>query len=204
MRSILAVVFDFGGVLMDWNPRYLYRKFFGDDPEAIDRFLQEIDFTGWNLHFDRGRPFSEGIAELSRRFPVYRELIQAYDQRWEETLAGAIQPTVDILQSLKQAGHPLYGLSNWSAEKFAAVRTKYEFFDWFEAIVLSGDVKLIKPDPRIFEVLLSKIGRAASECLFVDDSVHNIAVAKELGFHTIHFQSPEQLKTELRQKGLID
>lgn len=200
----LAMVFDFGGVLMDWNPRYLYRQFFGNDDEAIDRFLQEIGFAEWNLHFDRGRPFAEGIAELSRRFPAYQELIQAYDQRWEETLAGAIQPAVDILRALKNAGHPLYGLSNWSAEKFAVVRGKYEFFDWFTSIVLSGEEKLAKPDPRIFEVLLGRIGRAASECLFVDDAVHNITVAKELGFHTIHFQSPKQLKTELGHRGLID
>jgi 2-haloacid dehalogenase len=198
-----TIVFDFGGVIMDWSPYYLYRQFFNDDPVAVDRFLQEIGFAGWNQEFDRGHPFMEGVAELSRRFPAYQELIQAFDYKWEETLAGAIEPTVNILWELKTAGYPLYGLSNWSAEKFAIVRSKYEFFNWFVSIILSGEVKLLKPDRQIFELLLNKIGRPANECLFIDDSIHNITAAKELGFSTILFKSPEQLKNELCQRGLI-
>lgn len=197
-----AIVFDFGGVLMDWSPRYLYRHFFNEDLAATDRFLEEIGFAAWNLEFDRGRPFAAGIAELAGRFPAYQELIEAYDERWEETLVGPIEPTVAILRALKNAGYPLFGLSNWSAEKFAGVRQKYDFFQWFEEIVLSGEVKLVKPDPLIFAYLLRKSGRRANQCLFVDDSIHNIAVAEKLGFATIHFQSPEQLKTELQEKGL--
>ena len=196
-----ALVFDFGGVLMDWSPRYLYRQFFNGDLAATDRFLEEIGFAAWNQEFDRGRPFGEGIAELAARFPHYRELIQIYDQRWDETLAGPIEATVAILGELKNAGYPLYGLSNWSAEKFAAVRKRYPLFAWFDTIVLSGEEKLIKPDPRIFELLLSKIGRSAGECLFVDDSPHNIAVAQSLGFDTVLFESPVRFKTELLQKG---
>lgn len=198
-----AIVFDFGGVLMDWSPYYLYRQFFNDDPVAVDCFLQEIGFTEWNQEFDRGRPFVEGVAELSGRFPAYQELIQAFDQKWEETLASAIEPTVNILWELKTAGYPLYGLSNWSAEKFAMVQSKYRFFEWFDSIILSGEVKLLKPDRRIFELLLNKIDRPASECLFIDDSIHNITAAKELGFSTILFKSPEQLKNELCQGGFI-
>ena len=121
MRNVSAVVFDFGGVLVDWNPRYLYNKFFGIDLDAMERFLEEIGFTEWNQQFDKGRPFAEGVAELTQRFPAYQELIRAFDERWEETLAGAIQPTVDILRILKESGCPLYGLSNWSAEKFAMI-----------------------------------------------------------------------------------
>ncbi len=203
MRNTPAIVFDFGGVLMDWHPYHLYRKFFNNDLKAVDQFLQEIGFAEWNLQFDKGRPFAEGIMEMAERFPAYQELIQAFDERWEETLAGAIQPTVDILKTLKEAGYPLYGLSNWSVEKFSLVRKKYEFFDWFNTIVLSGEVKLAKPNPRIFEMLLDKIGRQAGECLFVDDSIHNVSAAMELGFDTINFNSPKQMKMELSQRGLI-
>lgn len=212
MRKITAIVFDFGGVLMDWNPHYLYRQFFGADPEKIDGFLQEIHFSDWNRQLDQGCPFSEGIAKLVRDFPAYQELIQAYDERWEETLAGPIQSSVDILRELKDrasarsnaTGFSLYGLTNWSAEKFATIRHRYEFFDWFEAIVVSGEEKLIKPDPRIYQVLLQKIGQPASSCLFIDDSAANIAAAKNLGFDTILFQSPDQLRMELIQRELLE
>ena len=178
MPSNQAVVFDFGGVLMDWDPRYLYRKYFGGDYKAMESFFGEIGFAEWNRLFDAGRPFAEGIAELTRRFPARRELIRAYDERWEETLAGPIEPTVAILGDLRGAGNALYALSNWSAEKFALVRNKYEFFSWFDEIVISGEVGLTKPDRRIFEALIARIGRTASECLFVDDAERNIAAAK--------------------------
>jgi 2-haloacid dehalogenase len=208
VRKIAALVFDFGGVLMDWSPHYLYHQFFGADPAKIDRFLEEIGFAEWNQQFDRGCPFSEGINQLIKRFPAYQELIRAYDERWEETLAGPIQPTVDILRELKaradQANFSLYGLTNWSAEKFAAIRHQYEFFDWFRTIVVSGEEKIIKPDPRIYRALLQKSGRLAGECLFVDDSAANITAAKNLGFDTIQFQAPEQLRLELRQRGLLE
>jgi len=198
-----AIVFDFGGVLLDWNPRYLYRRFFDGDPTATERFLTEIGFYAWNDQQDKGRPLDLGTAELSRQFPHYADLIKAYYDRWEESLAGPIQPTVDILYSLKQVGHCLYALSNWSAETFRRVRHKYAFLDWFEAIVLSGEVKLIKPDPQIFLVFLERIGRMAEECLLIDDSAANVAAARQLGFDTIRFESPGQLRQELCQRGLL-
>lgn len=198
-----AIVFDFGGVLIDWNPRYLYRKLFDGDLQAMEYFLAKVGFAEWNLQQDKGRPFGEAVTSLSMQFPEYEQLIKAYDQRWEESIGGAIQPTVNILQSLKQAGYPLYGLSNWSAEKFQLVRRRYEFFDWFEAILVSGEVKLIKPDPRIYVLFLNKIGRAADECLYIDDSAANIATAAQLGFATIQYESSEQLEAALRQMSLI-
>jgi 2-haloacid dehalogenase len=207
MGKIAALVFDLGGVLMDWSPHYLYRQFFDADSAKVDRFLKEIGFAEWNQQFDQGYLFSEGVNQLIKRFPAYQELIQAYDERWEETLAGPIQPTVEVLRELKaradRAEFSLNALTNWSAEKFATIRHKYEFFDWFETIVVSGQEKLIKPDHRIFRVLLQKSGRLAHECLFVDDSAANIKAAKCLGFDTIHFQSPEQLRMELCQRGLL-
>lgn len=203
MTRIRAIVVDFGGVLIDWNPRYLYRKLFPGNETAMESFLTEIGFTEWNQQQDAGRAFSLAVSELASQFPSYAELIQAYDQRWEESIAGPLQGTVDLLLPLKQAGFELHGLSNWSSEKFAAVRPKYPFFELFETILLSGDVKMIKPDPRIFQTLLERIARPAGECLFIDDSEENINSARTLGFETIRFVSSEQLHRELHQRGLL-
>ncbi len=198
----MAIVFDFGKVLIDWNPHYLYRKLFHGDDAAIERFLAEIGFDAWNVKQDEGRPFDEAVAELCGQFPQYCELIQAYHDRYEETILGPIGGTVEILKELKDQGYPLYALSNWSVEKFALVRPCYPFFEWFETIILSGEVKLAKPDPRIFRLLLEKINRRAEECLLIDDALANIAVAEKMGFRTIWFQSPEQLREGLRGRGI--
>jgi 2-haloacid dehalogenase len=197
-RRYRDIIFDFGGVLIDWNPRYLYRKFFDGDTASMERFLTEIRFHEWNLEQDRGRPFSSAVAELCERFPTRAELIKAYDERWEESIAGPIQTTVTILGRLKQGGYRLHGLSNWSVEKFAIVRPRYEFFSWFDTILVSGEVRLVKPDPRIFAVLLDRIGSKPEECLFIDDSMRNVIVADQLGFKAIHFESAERLDEELR------
>ncbi|MBI4788008.1 MAG: HAD family phosphatase [Chloroflexi bacterium] len=197
-----AIVFDLGGVLIDWNPRHLYRKLL-DGEQAVEEFLLKIGFTEWNHEQDKGRPFDEAVVELSAKFPEYRELIEAYDLRYAESLAGPIQPTVEIFQQLKHAGHPLYALSNWNGDKFRMVRRQFPFLDAFQAIVISGEVGLAKPDPRIFDVLLEKIHREAGDCLFIDDAEANIATALRMGFETIHFKSPEQLRDALRGMGLI-
>ena len=202
-RPSPAIIFDFGGVLLDWDPRYLYQKLFENDADATERFLSEIGFVEWNLEQDRGRPFAVAIQELTERFPHYADLIKVYDERWEESIGGAIQPTVDLLGALKQAGYALYGLSNWSAETFWRIRHQHGFLDWFDDIVLSGEVCITKPDPRIYAVMLERIGRPANECLFIDDSEANIAVAEQLGFKTIWFKSPEQLQSELIRLGLL-
>jgi 2-haloacid dehalogenase len=202
-KENIYLIFDFGGVLLEWNPRYLYRKLFQGDEAAMERFLDDVQFAAWNLKQDAGRPFAEAIEELCGQHPEYCELIRAYDTRWEESIAGPIQPVVDILADLRQAGYPLAGLSNWSAEKFQLVRHKYGFLGWFETIVISGEVKLVKPDPLIFALLLERIGRPANECLLIDDTLYNIQVASQLGFRTIHYQSPGELRGELQKKNLI-
>jgi 2-haloacid dehalogenase len=198
-----ALIFDFGGVLLDWNPRYLYRKLFPGDEPAMERFLAEVDFYTWNPHQDAGRPFSIAIAELCARHPHYCELIRLYAERFPETVSGAIAGTVEVLRRLHLAGYPLYGLSNWSAETFYRVRPSYAFFDWFQDMVISGEVGLIKPDPRIFHLLLHKVARPAEECLLIDDSPTNIGAAASLGFQTIQFHNPEQLAAELSARGLL-
>lgn len=200
---IKAIIFDFGGVLLDWNPRYLYQTHFPDQPQAMENFLAEIEFAKWNEQQDKGRPFSEGIAELSRQFPHYAHLIQTYFDSWENSVRGPIHGSVEILRKLKEMGYPIYGLSNWSAETFPRARHKYPFFDLLDEIILSGTVKVNKPDPAIFELLLNKIGYQAPECVLIDDSRHNIEAAKQFGFVAIHFTSPEQLETELQKLNLL-
>jgi 2-haloacid dehalogenase len=200
---IKAIIFDFGGVLLDWDPKYLYRPYFSDQPQAMESFLAEVDFYKWNEQQDKGRPFSEGIAELSAQFPRYAHLIQTYFDSWENSVSGPIEGSVEILRRLKQKGYPIYGLSNWSTETYPRAKHKYPFFDLLDDIVLSGAVKLNKPDPAIFELLLDKIGYRALECVLIDDSQKNIDAAKRLGFVTIHFTSPEQLQTELQRLNLL-
>jgi 2-haloacid dehalogenase len=201
--TIQAIIFDFGGVLLDWDPRYLYRRYFPGQPEALDQFLAEIDFYEWNTQQDKGRTFAEGIAKLSTQFPQHAHLIQSYFDSWEESIRGPIAGSVEILRQLKQKGYPLYGLSNWSAETYPRAKRKYSFFEWFDGVILSGDVKLNKPDPAIFKLLLDKTGFSASECVLIDDSQLNIATAKNLGFITINFISPEQLQGALQRLHLL-
>ena len=196
------IVFDFGGVLIDWNPFYLYRKVFADD-QAIKQFLDEIDFHNWNLQLDAGRPFNIAVDELCKRYPQHCEPIRMYDQHWEETLSEPIWPTVEVLTRLHDQGHPLYGLSNWSREKFDLVRSRYSFFDLFAEIVLSGDVGWNKPDERIFDVLLRRAGYPASEMILVDDSMPNIQAAARLGFDALHFTGAEKLRADLSQRGIL-
>lgn len=203
-QRIKALVFDYGGVLMDWSPTYLYLKLLGNDRSAVDHFLSEVDFFTWNLEQDRGRSFQEGIALLISQFPHYRDLIRAYDERYLETVKGSNPAVVDLLQTLKEDGYPLFGLSNWPAEKFALVRQQYPFFDWFDDMVLSGEVHLVKPDPAIFECLLERAGYPAQECLFIDDNEINILAAQKINFQTILFRSPEQLEADLHQLGILD
>lgn len=201
--NIQAIVFDFGGVLLDWDPRYLYRRYFPGQPQAMDQFLAEINFYEWNAKQDQGRLFSEGIAELSNQFPQHAQLIQVYFDQWEESISGPIHGSVKILHKLKQKGYPLYGLSNWSAETYPRALRKYSFFNIFDDVVLSGAVKMNKPEPAIFKLLLNRIGYRAHECVLIDDSKANIETAKNLGFVTIPFKSPEQLQTELQRLNLL-
>lgn len=200
---IKAIIFDFGGVLLEWNPRNLYQRFFPNQPDAMEEFLAKINFYHWNDQQDKGRPFAEGNAELIAQFPEHARLIEAYFENWEDSITGEIEGTVNILRTLKAKGYPLFGLSNWSAETYPRVRKIYPFFNVFDDIILSGEVKLNKPDPAIFSLLLERIGYSASECILVDDSQPNIETAKKLGFHTVLYQSPPQLRVELEKYHLL-
>ena len=193
-----VVVFDLGGVLVDWDPRHMYRTMF-DAEDEMERFLAEVTTPDWNSCQDAGRRWEDGVALLSAEYPGYADLIAAYWVRWEEMLAGPIQGTLDILAGLKDAGREIHAITNWSDQTFPLARERYEFLDWFGEIVVSGDEKIIKPDPRLFEILLERIDRRADQCIFIDDSIRNIEAAADLGFHPIHFQNPVQLRSELDQ-----
>lgn len=201
--KIHAILFDFGNVLIEWNPRYVYRRYFPDDEEAMERFLHEVDFMDWNAQQDKGRSFAEGVAVLSRQFPHYAELIQAYHDNWKDSIGNHFEGTVKIMKRLKTAGYALYGLSNWSAETFPIAREQYDFFDLLDDIVISGEVGSVKPEPEFFEIALKRIGKPANECLFIDDSPANIEQARKMGFATILFQSSEQLEAELQRLEIL-
>jgi 2-haloacid dehalogenase len=199
---ISAIAFDLGGVMIDWNPRHLYRKLFGADEAGMERFLAEICTPAWNARFDAGRPFAEGIAELVAAHPDQAELINAYRDRWPEMLGGTLDETVRIMRELRAAGYRTYALSNWSAETFPTTRAMYPFLDEMDGVVISGEVGVGKPDPAMFRVLLSRYGLAAGETVFIDDWDLNIATAASLGIVAVPFVDSATLRGDLRRLGL--
>ena len=194
-----AIIFDLGGVLIDWNPRYLFRKLFDGDEERVEQFLAEVCPQSWNVKMDGGYPFKKAIEERCQLFPDQAQYLHAYWERWDETISGAIPGTVKILAELRDAGYPLYVLSNWSAESFARVREHFSFLEWFDELVISGQIGLTKPNKEIFDYLLEKVGLPAEECLFIDDRTENTEAAERLGFQTVLFTSPEELRSELKK-----
>jgi 2-haloacid dehalogenase len=202
-HTIEAVVFDLGGVLIDWNPRYLYRQLFDGDEAAMEQFLSEVTTQDWNAEQDAGRSWRDAVDALVAIHPDRRDLIEAYDERWPETLGGPIVGTVEILSDLRRAGFRLVALSNWSAEKFPIALSQYPFLAWFEAIVISGEIGIAKPDPRIYRHLQERTGLAAQASVFVDDSPANVQAAADLGMRALLFQDPEKLRADLHALGLL-
>jgi len=198
-----VVVFDLGGVLIEWDPRHLYRKLFGGDDAAMESFLANVCTVEWNERQDAGRTFADAVAELRPHHPDKEELIAAFGRRFDEMIPGALEGTVDILAELKRASVPRYALTNWSAETFAPQRRRFEFLSWFDGIVVSGEEGVIKPDPMIFRILLERYRIAPEEAVFIDDNPGNAAAAASLGIHGIHFRSPALLRRELEALGLL-
>jgi 2-haloacid dehalogenase len=198
-----VVVFDLGGVLLEWNPRHLYRKLFGGDEAAMESFLANVCTVEWNERQDAGRSFADAVALLRPHHPDKVELIEAFGRRFGEMIPGAIEGTVDILAELVRRGVPRYALTNWSAETFAPQRPRFPFLSWFDGIVVSGDEGVIKPDPAIFRILLERYAIAPEEAVFIDDDPRNAAAAASLGIHGIHFRSPETLRRELEALGFL-
>ncbi|MCZ4282847.1 HAD family phosphatase [Kiloniella laminariae] len=197
-----AVVFDLGGVLVDWNLRYLYGTIF-DDADEMERFLGSVFTFEANHRLDAGEAFADVIGELQHKFPQYHTPLEALLTRWPETLGEQIEGTVEILEQLHSAEVPLYALTNWSAETFPFAQERFPFLQHFRGITVSGEVKLAKPDPAIYRRLLTDFSLTAENCVFIDDRADNILMAKDLGFETVHFIDPEKLKKSLIQMNLL-
>jgi len=199
-----AIVFDFGGVLMDWNPRHLYRKLFNGDDIAVEDFLATVCKAEWVRQQALGLPVAVAVAQLALRFPDQAPLIEAYDKRWPEILAGPIDDSVSVLADLRQRGIPLYGLTNLPSEKFPTLIERLEFLEWFESVVVSGAVGIAKPDPEIYTHLLETCSLAPESTLYIDDVLENVDGAKAQGFSALQFVSPAKLRSDLAKLGLLD
>ncbi len=199
--AINTIVFDFGGVLIDWNPRHLFKKIFTDENE-MEQFLKTVCTDDWNAEQDRGRTLQEGTDLLIQSHPAKAELIRLYYDRWPEMLNGTIQGTVDILVQLKER-YKVYGLTNWSAETFPIALERYDFFKLLDGIVVSGTEKIIKPGREIFDLLIERFNIIPEQSVFIDDNLKNIDAAKALNFKTVHFKNPEQLREELLGFGIL-
>ncbi|HKX10251.1 MAG TPA: HAD family phosphatase [Stellaceae bacterium] len=199
-RSI--VVFDLGGVLIDWNPRHLYRKLIADEA-AMEHFLATVCTQAWNERQDAGRTFAEAAAVLRAQHPHRAALIDAYGARFDEMLKGPIEGSVTILETLHHRGVPLYALSNWSRETFPLAQRRFEFLKLFRGTVISGAEGVIKPDPRIFRILLERHEIEPNHAIYIDDNPRNAAAASTLGLHGIHFTDPNKLRRELEGLRLL-
>lgn len=189
-----ALIFDIGGVVVDWNPRYLYDTLITDACER-DHFLAEVCPSWWNVELDRGRPFESAVRERVQDHPEWAPYIRAYHQRWVEMLGGLIPGVEGLLLELHAAGAPLYAITNWSAETFPLTRQKFPVLEVFDnAVVVSGDVGLLKPDPRIYEFALERFGLDRKQCLFIDDNQNNVAVARRLGIRAQRFTDTTSLR----------
>jgi 2-haloacid dehalogenase len=202
MPEHTIAIFDLGGVLIDWNPRHLYRKLIADEA-AMEHFLATICTQEWNEAQDAGRTFAEAAALLVARHPEHRELIEAYGQRFDEMLRAPIDGTVEILAALRGREVPLYALTNFSAETFPLAERRFEFLRWFRGIVVSGQERMIKPDPRLYRWLLERHAIDPAAAVYVDDNPRNAAAATALGMHGIHFTDPPALRRELEALRLL-
>jgi 2-haloacid dehalogenase len=200
--EIEAVVFDIGGVLLDWDPRYLYRKLF-DDEQEMERFLSEVCTLEWHDAHDRGKPFEVSSAELAAAHPSYAEHIRAWGQRSEEMIGGVIPETVELLRELKEAGVPVYALTNMEIETYPQRLERFEFLRLFDGVVVSAFEGIAKPDAEIFELLLARFGLDPSTTLLVDDSARNVRGARSVGMHAVEFSSAGELRTLLERAGLL-
>jgi 2-haloacid dehalogenase len=193
--DIKNIVFDIGGVLVDSNPRYLYKDYFKDDRD-MEYFLKNICSHEWNLEQDKGRSLSEGTLILQNKFPEFHSLIQIFYDKYEKMLKSDIPETVSILKKLK-AKYKIYGLTNWSAETFKIAWEKFPFFKEFDGIVVSGQEKILKPDKRIYYRLLDRYNLKVENIIYIDDNIDNIRAAEEIGMVSILFENARKLDNEL-------
>lgn len=196
-----TVVFDVGNVLIRWDPRHLYRTLIPDETR-LHWFMENVCTAAWNIEQDRGRSWEEAVALLVSSHPEWAQEIRAFDTRWQETVTGAIEDSVAILNELRARGEKVYAITNFSREKWAESLIRFPFLQSFDGAVVSAHEGLIKPDPAIFRVLLDRYGLAAEDCVFVDDSARNVAAARAVGMDAVHFVEPIDLRAELRARGV--
>ena len=202
MPDIAAVVFDIGGVLLDWDPRHLYRQLIADQAEMED-FLGRICTPRWHRAHDLGADTGRSCADLALRHPAQADLIMAWASRGEEMIAGQLDAVIEVLAEVKAAGLACYALSNMEADRFAERRAKYPFFELFDGCVISGIEGVAKPDQEIFEILLSRYDLDGPSTVFIDDQPGNVTAARQAGLAAVRYVAASQLRTDLRGFGLL-
>jgi len=202
MTQIRTIVFDLGGVLIDWNPRHLYREFF-DQEDQMEWFLNNVCNASWNHQMDAGKSFEVGVKELSDQFPEHKPAITAYWERWIDMISGPIEETVDLLNQVAEKDFGLFALTNWSHETFPLVRHEYDFFNHFQDILVSGEEKLAKPDPVFFQLMFERFKIEPESTLFIDDNAENVQTANKLRMHTVHFKEAVGLKKSFQEHGIL-
>lgn len=200
---INTIIFDLGAVLIDWNPRYMYRTIFNNEAE-MEHFLEEVTTSDWNEEQDGGRSLQEGTEWLVNKHPEHEANIRAFYGRWEEMLGEAFHDVVEIFKQLKESGkYKIYALTNWSAETFPVALERFEFLHWFDGIVVSGAEKMRKPTPEFYHILLDRYQVKSEDALFIDDNYRNILAAEKIGIQCIHFTSAEKLSDVLKKQCIL-
>jgi 2-haloacid dehalogenase len=199
-----TVIFDLGGVLIDWNPRHLYRKLFAGDEAAMEHFLAHVCTSEWHARHDAGERFVDTRGELKARFPHHAALIDAFGDRHDEMFAGPIAPSVALLERLAARGTKLYALTNFPPDSFPIAKARFAFLSRFRDIVVSGHERVMKPDPRIYRILIERNGIDARKAVYIDDNATNAEAARALGMHGIHFRDAAALEAELTRLGLLE
>ena len=203
-KSIDTIIFDLGGVLIDWNPMYVYRNYF-DSEEKRNYFFEHICTSDWNEEQDAGRSIVEATQLLVEQFPDWEQPIRDYYGRWTEMLHGPIHETVEIFRQLKASGkYKIYALTNWQADLFNIALVRYNFLHWFDGRVVSGEEKIRKPFPEFYQRLLDRYNVDPATALFIDDNLRNVKGAEQLGIQSIHFLNPGQFLEQLKKNHLIE
>lgn len=200
---IKNIIFDFGGVLIDWNPLHLYNRYFLGDEAKARWFIDNICTMEWNVQMDAGKPFADGIRELTAIHPEWADAIAAYRARWQEMIGGPIPGMTDVVHQLKDAGYHVFGLSNWSWETLSTIIDDYPVIKELEGVVISGLEYVIKPQPEIYRLLLDRYRLKADECIFIDDNLANVQGAEAVGIHGLLFAGPEMLKEEFKKLHIM-
>jgi FMN phosphatase YigB (HAD superfamily) len=200
--ELTTVIFDIGNVLVQWDPRNLYRQHF-EDKEEMEYFLRDVTSPKWNLEQDRGRSFAEATALASVEFPHYADKIKLFDSNWLEMIGGEISGSVAILKQLCAEGVPVFAITNFSAEKWPIFCDQYDFTKLFQGVVVSGAEGLVKPDPAIYRLSFHRFAVAPQDCIFIDDRLENVEAARELGTAGHHFTDASFLETDLKTRGFL-